>query len=115
MIHLPLDSKVTAMPTRSVTDLLQDTASHTENVVRGEIKLAVVRAQEKITSNVEQIALFAIGGVLGIFALALLLVASIMLLYNWFEAWKSTAIVGVVVALAAAAVASVATKPTGDS
>jgi uncharacterized membrane protein YqjE len=115
MIHLPLDSKAAAMPTRSVTDLLQDTASHTENVVRGEIRLAVVRAQEQITSKIKQIALFAIGGVLGVFALVLLLVASVLLLYSWFEAWKAAAIVGVVVALAAAGVAYLATKPMGDN
>lgn len=115
MIQHPLDSTPSATPTRSVTDLLQDTASHTENVVRGEIRLAVVRVQEQITSKTKRIVYMAIGGVLGLLALVLLLVASVLLLNTWLDAWLATAIVGVAVAVVATIVAFLPTGPNGDN
>lgn len=115
MMQHPLDSTSAAPSTRSVTDLLQDTASHTENVVRGEIRLAVVRVQEQITSKTKRIAYLAIGGVLGLLALVLLLVASVLLLDIWLAAWVATAIVGLVVAAAAGIVAFLPTGPNGDN
>ncbi len=114
MIQHPLDSVSATAPSRSVTDLLQDTASHTENVVRGEIRLAVMRVQEQAASKVKQLTFAVIGGVLGLVGLVMLLVASVLLLNTRLDAWVSTAIVGGVVVVLAAIVAFMPTAKNGD-
>lgn len=114
MIRHPLDPVPATAPGRSVTDLLQDTASHTENVVRGEIRLAVMKVQEQATAKGKQLVFAVIGAVLGLVAMVMLLVASVLLLNTWLDAWVSTAIVGGVVAVIAAIVAFMPTGNNGE-
>lgn len=114
MIQHPLDPVSATTPGRSVTDLLQDTASHTENVVRGEIRLAVMKVQEQATAKGKKLVFAAVGAVLGLVALVMLLVASVLLLNTWLDAWVSTAIVGGVVAAVAAIIAFMPTANNGD-
>lgn len=93
---------------RSVTDLLSETASHTEAVVRGEIRLAVMRVQEQVTSKARRVMLLGVSGVLGLLALILLLVAAVLLVAQWVAAWLAAAIVGLAVILVAGIVVAVA-------
>jgi hypothetical protein len=101
MIERQLESTASALSPRSVTDLLQDTATHTENVVRGEIRLAVLRVQENLTSKVSRVAFVAVSGVLALVAFVVLLVAGIMRLSYVVEPWLATAIGGAVVGVVA--------------
>lgn len=101
MIERQLESTASTYSPRTVTDLLQDTATHTENVVRGEIRLAVLRVQENLTAKVSRVALIAVSGVLGLVAFVVLLVAGIMRLSQVVEPWLATAIAGAAVALLA--------------
>lgn len=95
------ESTVPVQRSRSVTDLLQETASHTENVVRGEIRLAVVKVQEHVTATTRRAVFKIVGGVLGFVAFVVLLVAATLRLTFWFAPWLATAIVGLLVALIA--------------
>ncbi len=108
-----LDSTAAAHPSRSVTDLLQDTATHTENVVRGEIRLAVVRVQDQVSAKARRIAFLMAAGVLGLVALVMLLVAATMRLSYAMETWLATMIVGVVVAVVALVLALLPTRANG--
>lgn len=103
-------------PSRSVAELLSETASHTEAVVRGEIRLAVMRVQEQVASKARRVMLFSVSGVLGLLALILLLVAAVLLLGQWMAAWLATAIVGLGVTLAAGIVLAFAGRePEGST
>lgn len=101
--------------TRSVTDLLQDTAAHTENVVRGEIRLAVVRVQDQLTSRARQAVFMLLGGVMGLTAFVVLLVAGIMRLSQEMEPWLATGIAGLFVATIATLLVLVPSRTNGES
>ncbi len=101
MMEQQANSRDATSMSRSVAELLQETASHTENVVRGEIRLAVLRVQEKLALQARHVVLLAVSGVLGVLAVTLLLVAAVLLLHRWLDAWVATAIVGLSTAAAA--------------
>lgn len=113
MIDSRLTSTVSGNSSRSVTDLLQDTATHTENVVRGEIRLAVVRVQDQVSVQLKRAMFVVVGGALGLVALVALLVAGIMWLSSFMESWLATAIVGAVVGIGAAALLFMPARANG--
>ncbi len=110
-----LDSAATVPASRSVTDLLQDTATHTENVVRGEIRLAVVKLQDQVTVKAKQALFMLAGGVLGFVAFVVLLVAGIMRLSYEVDPWLATAIAGLLVAIAAVVLVLLPTQSNGGA
>ncbi len=113
MIDRRLDVTAPAPPSRSVTDLLQDTATHTENVVRGEIRLAVVRAQDQLSSQARRASFVIIGGALGLVASTVLLVAAIMRLSLLMAPWLATTIVGALVAVVAVVLVMLPSRANG--
>jgi len=98
---------------RSVGELLQDTATHTENVVRGEIRLAIVRVKDEVTVRIRQIVFAVIGGALGGVALIILLIAGIQKLSEVVEPWLATAIVGLGTGLVAGGMMLLSSRHTG--
>lgn len=98
---------------RSVSELLQDTATHTENVVRGEIRLAIVRVRDEVSARVRQITFALSGGVLGGVAFLVLLVAAILKLSEFVAPWLATAIVGLGTAVLAGGLLLVSSRQSG--
>ncbi len=98
MIERWLDSTLTATPSRSVAEVLQSTAALTENVVRGEIRLAVVRVQEQLLAQTRRVVMTLVAAVLGLVAFVILLVGGILRLSYHFDMWLVTLGAGVIVA-----------------
>lgn len=102
MIERRSDTVVTAAPSRSVAEVLQDTAALTENVVRGEIRLAVVRVQDQLLAQAKRVVLLAVSGVLGVLAFVALMVTVIVRLSYQVDVWIATLIAGLLAAVSAA-------------
>ncbi len=109
-------ASIAAAPSaRSVGELLQDTATHTENVVRGEIRLAIVRVQDELAARVRQITFALLGGVIGGVAFIVLLIASIMKLSELVAPWLATTIVGLATAVVAGVLLLLSSRQTGTT
>jgi uncharacterized membrane protein len=101
MIERRLDSASSDTPMRSVAEVLQSTAALTENVVRGEIRLAVVRVQDQLMAQARRVVFLAMSAVLGLVAFIVLLVAGIMRLSYEADMWLVTLGAGLLVGVVA--------------
>jgi uncharacterized membrane protein YqjE len=115
MMQRGLDPTTELHRSRSVTDLLQDTATHTENVVRGEIRLAVVKVQEQVAAKAKRAALLVGGSLLGFVAFVVLVVAGIQRLAEEMAPWLATALGGLFVLVFALVVLFAASRTGADS
>ena len=74
---------------RPVARVLQDTATHVENVVRGEVQLTIAKAREEVTSVVRASMLRAAAVVLVLIGYVMLLMALATLLDARIGRWQS--------------------------
>lgn len=82
-------------------DLFSDLSSDASLLVRQEVQLAKSEMTQKAAKAGREIAVIAIGGVLGNAALLILLSALVLFLEAWMSLWLSALLVGVVVAVLA--------------
>lgn len=87
---------------RTVTALLHDTAGHAENVIRGEIRLALLRMHDTIDKSVARYGRQLAGYMLALVGMVMLVVAAVQWLSLRMPLWMATASVGVVVVIVGA-------------
>lgn len=91
----------------SVGELIGRLSAQTSELVRGEIELAKAEIAEKAKASGIGIGLFAGAGVLGFFAVAVLIATAILGLANAVPAWLAALIVAIVLLLLAGILAFV--------
>jgi uncharacterized membrane protein YqjE len=90
-----------AVSGRSTADIVKDIVGNVQEIIRSEIRLAVVEMREKAVQAGKASALMAAGAIVGLYALAFFLVVVYNALALW--PWLSALIVGVVLAIVAGA------------
>lgn len=96
-IDRPLNGSRTAPGSaRTVTALLHDTASHAENVVRGEIRLALLRVHEVAERSATRYARQSIGWLVALAGAVMLMMAAVQWLSLHMPNWMATALVGAI-------------------
>lgn len=94
----------------SVGELVARISDQFSRILRGELELIQVKATEKAKKVGAGAAMFAVAGLLGFFAFALLLTTAVLGLAEALPAWLSALIVAVVLLVIAAIVALVGKK-----
>jgi uncharacterized membrane protein YqjE len=92
-----------AVSGRSTVDIVKDIVANLQEIIRSEIRLAVVEMREKAVHAGKASALMAAGAIVGLYALAFFLVVAYNALSLVVWPWLSALIVGVVLAIAAGA------------
>jgi hypothetical protein len=92
---------------KSWRELLHEAVANVQDIVRGEMRLAVSEAKEEASKAGRATALLAAGAVFGLYALGFLLLAGVYALAMILEPWLAALIVGGVAAAVAAALVAV--------
>jgi uncharacterized membrane protein YqjE len=95
------------MDQRSTGELMKDIASHAQELIRGEIKLAKTELKEEGRRATGSLTMFAAGAVAALFGLGFLLWAVTFLLALMLPLWGAAILMGVVLFIAATVLASV--------
>lgn len=80
---------------RSFSDVLKDIGTSLQDIVRSEIKLAKIEVTDSIERLRSASAMLAGGGLLGIFAVAFILLAALFALEIVLPAWLAALVLGV--------------------
>jgi uncharacterized membrane protein YqjE len=91
---------------RTLGDLFSDLSQEAGLLVRQELQLAKVEMQQKATEASREVAFITVGAVVANAALLSLVVALILGLANFIDAWLSALIVGIVLAIVAGLLAT---------
>jgi hypothetical protein len=86
---------------RPLGNVLQDIIKHIEEIIRSEIRLAKAELTQEGVSAARAAALWIAGGVLGLYAVGLLLLTVVYGLATVLTPWLSSLLVAVLVAIAA--------------
>lgn len=115
IIDRPLNGSRTAPgSSRTVTELLHDTASHAENVVRGEVRLALLRVHEVAERSATRYARQSIGWLVALAGAVMLMVAAVQWLSMHMPSWMATALVGAIVCVIGFVIATRANPERSD-
>ena len=86
---------------RSLSDVVQDIIANLQQIIRSEMRLATVEIKEKTDQAKKPATTLAIGGVLGLYGVGFVLLASMYALSLVLAPWLAALIVGVVLAIVA--------------
>jgi uncharacterized membrane protein YqjE len=87
---------------RSIAALLSDIVGDVQQIIRAEVRLAKVEVREELGKAKRAIAFLSIAGVIGLLALAFLLLAAVYALATVWPAWAAALAVSVGAALVGA-------------
>ena len=104
----PSDSVPPTRPT--IGELVARVSDQFARILRGEIELIQVKATEKAKQVGVGAAMFAVAGLLGLYALAVLIAAAVLGLAVALPAWLSALIIGVALLLIAGIIALIGKK-----
>jgi len=79
-------------PTRTTADLLQAVVGDVQDIIRSEIRLAKAELKEESSKAVKAGAMFAGGGLMALFGLALLMTACVAALAMAMPVWAAAAV-----------------------
>jgi len=93
---------------RSIGEILKDTISNVQDIVRSEVRLAKIEAKQEIAKVVSASAMFGAAAVVGLLGLAFCFLCAVYALALVLPAWAAALIVGVVLLLTALVLLSTA-------
>ena len=99
-----------ALRERSLADVLHDIVSNVQDIVRSELRLASVEIRQELAKAASAGKVAAAGGVLALFAFALLLLAAVYALALVMPPWLAALTVGIVLAIAGSILISAGSK-----
>jgi len=99
-----------ALRERSLADVLHDIVANVQDIVRSELRLASVEIRQELAKAASAGKVAAAGGVLALFAFALLLLAAVYALALVMPPWLAALTVGIVLAIAGSILISAGSK-----
>jgi len=99
-----------AIRERSLADVLHDIVANVQDIVRSELRLASVEIRQELAKAASAGKVAAAGGVLALFAFALLLLAAVYALALVMPPWLAALTVGIVLAIAGSILISAGSK-----
>lgn len=99
----PAAAQSPRVPEKSIPELLQDIASNLQDITRGEFRLARAEMREKAGRAVPAAKILVLGLSAALYGAGFLLLAAVYGLATIFENWFAALLVGIVLAIAAAA------------
>ena len=99
-----------AIRERSLADVLHDIVANIQDIVRSELRLASVEIRQELAKAASAGKVAAAGGVLALFAFALLLLAAVYALALVMPPWLAALTVGIVLAIAGSILISAGSK-----
>jgi|KBSMisStandDraft_5_1062788.scaffolds.fasta_scaffold19967_7 uncharacterized membrane protein YqjE len=99
-----------ALRERSLADVLHDIVANIQDIVRSELRLASVEIRQELAKAASAGKVAAAGGVLALFAFALLLLAAVYALALVMPPWLAALTVGIVLAIAGSILISAGSK-----
>jgi len=100
----------TPLTQRSVPELLQAIVGNLQEIIRSEFRLAKTELKEEAAKAAKPAATFGAGLVLGFYGFGFLLLASVYAFSTVMPAWLAAFLVGVVLAVVAAALVTSSSK-----
>jgi len=99
-----------AIRERSLADVLHDIVANIQDIVRSELRLASVEIRQELAKAASAGKVAAAGGVLALFAFALLLLAAVYALALVMPPWLAALTVAIVLAIAGSILISAGSK-----
>jgi len=99
-----------ALRERSLADVLHDIVANIQDIVRSELRLASVEIRQELAKAASAGKVAAAGGVLALFAFALLLLAAVYALALVMPPWLAALTVAIVLAIAGSILISAGSK-----
>jgi len=99
-----------ALRERSLADVLHDIVANIQDIVRSELRLASVEIRQELAKAASAGKVAAAGGVLALFAFALLLLAAVYALALVMPPWLAALTVGIVLGIAGSILISAGSK-----